>query len=270
VNTRRLALAGLAILASAALGTAGCSNASTSKPPAASGSSAPASGSTSTGSNSAKDTILAAVKKLGEQPYKYTLTSSGLSGKGAVDPAGKKVSLTLAGQQSGVNVTWDMILVTPDYWMKLDFGGQNASIGLPSGKWMHIDQTKIKNSSGFGIDPSRTDPTRSQGLFDGLTDAKQVDATHYTVTLDLTKTSDAAVDQATITKMGDKAKSVPASVVLDDQGRLASVTLDLNSVDPDSSVTSTFSDYGTPVSISAPASSDTVEAPAAVYSIFNS
>jgi hypothetical protein len=265
VNTRRLAVAGLVVLASAALGTAGCT--STTSSSTAGSSSAAASPSPSPAS--AMDTVLAAVKKLGDTSYKYTLNTGGLTGQGAVDPATKKVSLNLTGKLSGVNVTWNMILVTPDYWMKLDFGGQNVSLGLPSGKWMHIDQTKIKNSSSFGIDPSKTDPTRSKGLFDGMTDAKRVDATHYTVTLDLTKTTDSAIDQATLTKMGDKAKSVPASVVLDDQGRLASVTLDLNSVDPDASITTTYSDYGSLVSIDKPAPADTIEAPAAVYQIFN-
>ncbi|TML31586.1 MAG: hypothetical protein E6G35_04140 [Actinobacteria bacterium] len=265
MKTRRLAVAGLVILAMAAMGTAGCTNASSSGTAGSSSAAASPSPSPAT----AMDTVLAAVKKLGDTSYKYTLVTGGLSGQGAVDPAGKKVALTLAGVQSGVSITWDMILITPDYWMKIDFGGKNAALGLPSGKWMHIDQTKIKNSAGFGIDPSRTDPTRSSGLFNGMTDAKRIDATHYTVTLDLTKTTDSAIDPATVTKLGDKARTVPATVVLDDQGRLAQVSLDLSSVDPQASITSTYSDYGTPVSVSAPAASDTVEAPDAVYRIFN-
>jgi hypothetical protein len=268
VNTRRLAMVGLAGLASLALGTAGCSSTSAGNTPGGGGSSAPASASASQAS--AMDTVLAAVKKLGDTSYKYSVTTGGLTGQGMVDPASKKVRMTLAGKQSGVNITMDIILVSPDYWMKVDFGGQNAALGLPSGKWMHIDQTKIKNSSSFAIDPSQTDPTRSSGLFKGMTDAQKVDATHYTVTLDLTKTTDGVVASSVQAKLGDKAKSVPAQVVLDDQGRLSSVTLDLSSVDADSSVTSTYSDYGTPVSIDKPAASDTVEAPAAVYSIFNS
>jgi len=43
----------------------------------------------------------------------------------------------------------------------------------------------------------------------------------------------------------------------------------LTSVDAQQSITSTYSEYGTPVSVSAPAASDTVEAPDAVYRIFN-
>lgn len=268
MNTRRLAMAGLAVFASVALGTAGCSSTSSGGKAGGGGSSAPAP--SPAGQTSASDTVLAAVKKLGDTSYKYSVTTNGLTGQGAVDPATKKVRMTLTGKQSGVNITMDIILVSPDYWMKVDFGGQNAVLGLPSGKWMHIDQTKIKNASSFALDPSQTDPTRASGLFKGMTDAKKVDATHYTVTLDLTKTGDGVVSSAVQTKLGDKAKAVPAQVVLDDQGRLASVTMDLSSVDADSSVSATYSDYGAPASIDKPAASDTVEAPAAVYSIFNS
>lgn len=268
MNTRRLAMAGLAVFASVALGTAGCSSTSSGNKPAGGGSSAPAA---SASQASATDTVLAAVKKLGDTSYKYSVTTNGLTGQGAVDPTSKKVRMTLSGKQSGVSLTMDIVLVSPDIWMKVDFGGQNAVLGLPpSTKWMHIDPTKIKDASSFAFDPSQTDPTRSSGLFKGMTDAKKVDATHYTITLDLTKTTDGVVSSAVQTKLGDKAKAVPAQVVLDDQGRLASVTMDLSSVDADSSVSTTYSDYGAPASIDKPAAADTVEAPAAVYSIFNS
>src|SRR5262249_5318498 len=112
-------------------------------------------------------------------------------------------------------------------------------------------------------------PTRATGLFDGMTDAKKVDATHYTVTLDLTKATGSSIDASTLTKMGEKAKNVPATVTLDDQQRLAGVSLDLSSVDADASITTTYTDYGAPVNVSAPAKSDTVEAPDTVYRIFN-
>src|SRR5262249_25331181 len=161
------AVAGLAVFASAAIGTAGCTN---------SGNTSGASGTpakSSAASASPTETVLAAVKKLNESTYRYTLATGGLSGQGAVDPAGKKVSLSLTGKQSGMDLKWDMILISPDYWMKIDFGGQNATLGIPAGKWLHIDQTKIKNSSNFGIDPSKADPTRATGLFDGMTDAKK-------------------------------------------------------------------------------------------------
>jgi hypothetical protein len=267
VNTRRLATAGLAVFASVALGTAACSSGSSGTRPGGGGSSAPAA---SASSASPMDTVLAAVKKLSDTNYDYTLATGGLTGQGSVDPVGKKVKLSLAGKQSNINITLDMIIVSPDFWVKVDFGGQNAAVGIPSGKWMHVDQSKIKAIDSFGIDPSKTDPTRSSGLFKGMTDAKKVDATHYAVTLDLTKTSDSVVSSSVQTKLGDKAKAVPAQVVLDDQGRLASVTMDLSSVDADSSISTTYTNYGSAAAIDKPAASDTVEAPDSVYKIFNS
>jgi hypothetical protein len=265
VKTPRLAVIGLAVFASVALALTGCTSSTTPN-----GGSSASSTPSSAASSSAKDTVAAAVKKLNDTSYKYTIGMSGLTGQGAVDPTAKKASLSWSGKLSGLTVKWDLLQVGSDYWMKLDFGGQNAALGLPSGKWMHIDPSKVKNGADFGIDLTKVDPTRVTGLFDGLTDAKKVDATHYDVTLDLTKSTGGVVSSTDLTKLGDKAKSMPAKVTLDDQGRLAAVALDLSSVDADASINTTYTDYGTPANISAPAASDVVEAPAALYQIFNS
>jgi hypothetical protein len=261
VKTPRLAAVGLVLFASAALALTSCTNSST----PAGGASASASASPAT----PKDTVLAAVKKLNDTSYKYTIAMAGLTGQGAVDPTAKKASLSWTGKMSGLAIKWDLVQVGTDYWMKLDVGGQNKALGLPDSKWMHIDPTKVKNSADLGIDLSKVDPTRVTGLFDGLTDAKKVDATHYNVTLDLTKSTGSAVSSTDLTKLGDKAKSMPATVTLDEQGRLAAVALDLSSVNADSSINTTYSDYGSAAAVSAPAAADTVEAPDALYRIFN-
>jgi hypothetical protein len=266
VKTPRLAVAGLAVLASALLALTGCNG---SNSPSAGGSS-PAPASSAAASSSPTDTVLAAVKKLNQSTYKYTLTTRGLTGQGSVDPPGKKIALTLTGKQSGLDVRFDTILIASDYWLKLDFGAQNRALNLPAGKWMHIDQTKVKNWSTLGVDPSAADPTRTSGLFEGMTDAKQVDAKHYTVTLDLTRSTGSFISSADLTRLGDKAKAVPANVTLDDQGRLAAVSVDLSAIDPNASLNTTYTDHGAPVSINAPAPADVVEAPAAVYQVLNS
>jgi hypothetical protein len=266
VKAPRLASAGLAVFASALLAVAGCSGA---KSPSTTRGTSAAPATSSAASSSPTDTVLAAVKKLNQSTYKYTLTTSGLTGQGSVDPTGRKVALTLTGKQSGMDVRFDTILIASDYWLKLDFGGQNKALNLPAGKWMHLDQTKVKNWAGLGIDPGAADPTRTSGLFEGMTDAKRVDATHYTVTLDLTKSTPSSISSPDLTKLGDKAKAVPANVTLDDQGRLAAVSVDLSSIDPNASINTTYTDHGAPVSINAPAPVDVVEAPPAVYQVLN-
>ena len=259
-----LAAAGLALFASVAFALTGCSSSST-----PSGGSSASSVPSSAPASSPKETVQAAVKKLNDTSYKYTIGTAGQTGQGSVDPTAKKASLSLTGTLSSLNVKLDLLQVGSDYWMKLDLGSQNATLSLPT-KWMHIDPSKFKNAAALGIDPSKVDPTQVTGLFDGLTDAKKVDATHYDVTLDLTKSTGGAVDSSTTTKLGDKAKSMPAKVTLDDQGRLVAVTLDLSSVNADASINATYSDYGSPAAISAPAAADVVEAPPALYQIFNS
>jgi hypothetical protein len=263
VNSRRLAVAGLAVLASATFALTGCT----------------ATGSTGGGGASAsapapsptpappKQVLQASVKPLTQTTYKYTLSSSGLTGEGSADPVGKKISLSMGGTQSGINVKMDFVLIGSDLYAKLDFGGKNSMLSIPT-KWMHLDQTKLKNTN-LGFDPSAGDPTETSALFDGLVDAQRVDATHYTATFDLTKASGSAVDADTLKKLGDKGKSVPGTVTLDEQGRITSLTVDLSSVDPNLSIKNTFSDYGSPVSVSAPPAADTVEAPDAVYKIFS-
>jgi hypothetical protein len=100
-------------------------------------------------------------------------------------------------------------------------------------------------------------------------DAKRVDDRHYTVTLDLTQTNSSSVSQKVLTELGDKAKAIPATVTLDDQGRLSEFAIDLSAADATASVKVTYSDFGTPVTVNPPAKSDTVEAPQTLYDLFN-
>ncbi len=264
MNSRRLAVGGLAVLASATLALAGCNVSSSGT---GGGASASASAPSPTPA-SPKEVLQASVKQLTLTTYKYTTTSAGLNGQGAADPVGKKVSLSLSGVQSGLQLKLDFLLIGTDLYAKMDIGGKNATVGIPT-KWMHLDQAKVSKDASLGFDPSAGDPTETAGIFAGLVDAQRVDATHYTATFDLTKATGSSVSADTVKKLGDKAKSVPGTVTLDEQGRLTSLTIDLSPVDPNLSIKNTFSDYGSPVSLSAPAPADTVEAPDAVYKIFS-
>lgn len=280
MNRRRLAVGGLALFASATVALAGCSS-SSSKNSGSAGASASASASASAavpagggggtgalpGGNTPAEKLTSAAQYLLTTSFKYTLQSSGLSGQGAADPANKKATMTMSGTQDSLAVKLDSVVIGTDAWVKLDVGGKNDMIGIPT-KWMHLDQTKMGKDSGLGIDVTGADPSDAAGLFNGLADVKQVDAQHYNVTFDLTKAKGSTVTQDIVSSLGDKAKSVPGTVELDSQGRLSKVNLDLSAIDPSRSVAMSYSDYGTPVSVSAPAAGDTVDAPDAVYQMF--
>jgi hypothetical protein len=262
VKSRRLAVVGLAVLASAALAVSGCGT----KVDNAGGGAVSAASPTP---KDPKEAVLASTKTLTQQPYKFTISSDGLTGTGVADPAAKKTSMSAKGSQDGVNISIEFVLIGSDLWLKMDLGKDNKALGIPS-QYMHIDQSKLKDKAAFGFKAGENDPAESDKLVKGVVDAKRVDDRHYTITLDLTKTSSSSVNEKVLSKLGDKAKAVPGTVTLDDQGRLSEITVDLSAVDPAATVKVTYSDYGTPVTINAPPKSQTIEAPASVYGMFNS
>lgn len=251
VNSRRLAVGGLAVLASATFALAGCAGSSS----GAGGDSASA-----TPSPAPKEALQAAVKQLSQTTYTYTAIGPGLNGHGAVDPVGKKFSLSL--------MSMDFVLIGSHLYAKMDWGAENSISGIPT-KWMHLDPAKLGKDAPPHLDPSAIDPTQTSALFGGLVDAQRVDATHYNATFDLTNAGDSSLnaESPTLKKLGDIAKAAPGTVTLDEQGRLTSLTIDLSSVDSDLSIKNTFSDYGSPVSLSPPPPADTVEAPTSVYEV---
>jgi hypothetical protein len=266
VNIRRVAGPGLALLAAGALALAGCGTTQTT------------SGGTGTGAASSpsptlpapKDAVLASVKTLSETTYKYTLSSDGLDGTGAADPVAKKASMSIKGDKEGQHVSLDVILIDTNIWIKMDLGAAaNKTIGIPN-KFMHIDQHKLKDKASLGFSTDDSDPAESVKLLKGLVEVQRVDPQHYTATLDLTQVTASSVDKEKLDKLGDKAKSVPATITLDDQGRLIGVTVDLSAVDPSATIKVTYSDFGAPVTINPPAKSNVVEAPKNVYDMFNS
>jgi hypothetical protein len=75
-------------------------------------------------------------------------------------------------------------------------------------------------------------------------------------------------DADILTKVGDKAKSVPFTATLDSSGRLTEFKIDGSGIDPGLSMDMTFSDYGSAQNISKPTGT-IVAAPSTVYDILN-
>jgi len=260
VKIRRAGLAGLALLACASLAIAGCGTNST-------GTGARAADASPTLA-APRDAVLASDQVLTQTTYKYTLSSDGLSGTGAADPAAKKTSMSVSGDQGSAHIKMDIILIGTNLWLKMDLGAANKAAGIPT-RFMHIDQAKLKDKSKLGFSTDDSDPAESLKLLKGLVEVQRVDATHYTATVDLTQVTASSVDASMLDKLGDKAKAVPATITLDDKGRLAALTIDLSAVDPTATIKVTYSDFGAPVTIDPPAKSDVVEAPKNVYDMFN-
>jgi hypothetical protein len=269
VNTRRLAVASVAVLAAVGF-AAGCkgttgdgtqAGASTS----ASGA-APASASPSTASSSAaKDALLAAAEKLGQTSYHYTLSSSGLTGSGASDPTTMSMRMSMSGAQGGMSLKLDLVKIGADMYLKLDAGQLTSQLGVSPDKWMHVDGGSLGANSNLLELPGGGDPGAVNGLLAGVVTAQSTDGRNFTGTLDLTKATGSSTPSSdALSRAGDKAKAVPFTAALDDQGRMTSLKIDGSGIEDGLTVSMTFSDYGAPADIAKPAASSVVEAPDAI------
>jgi hypothetical protein len=97
---------------------------------------------------------------------------------------------------------------------------------------------------------------------------KTTDGKTYTGTIDLTKaTGGIAPDADVLRNVGDKAKSVPFTAKLDDQGRLTDLKIDGGSIDPQLAFKVAVTGYGTATNATTPDASQVVEAPDSVLKI---
>jgi hypothetical protein len=267
LNTRRLGVIGVALFATVGLALTGCKSSGTDTGKDAT---TPAAPSLSPSPPAPKDTLTAAIKQLGQTSYTFTAKQANVSGQGKADPAGKAAQVSIAGSSSGVNIKMSIVTVGSDTWTQMDFGSAlNRQTGIDPKKWMHIDTTKVTKADALPVNPASPDLLDFSTLTDAMATVQRTDATHYTGTIDLTTVKGAAEPDADIlTKVGDKAKSIPFTATLDSTGQLTEFKTDGSGIDPGLSVDMTFSDYATTQNISKPTGT-IVAAPSTVYDILN-
>jgi hypothetical protein len=241
-------------------------------------------GSTGTGGNAAKpstpsptptlaapkDALVTAIKQLGQTSYAFTAKQATVSGQGKADPAAKAAAASMAGSSSGINAKMSYLSVGSDNWTQMDFGPTlDQQTGIDPTKWMHIDTSKVTKADALLVNPASPDLLSFSSITNALLTVQRADATHYSGTIDLTTVKGAtSPDSATLSKVGDKAKSVPFTATLDDNGRPSEFKTDGSGIDPGLSLDITFSDYGANQNISKPTGT-IVEAPSIVYTMFN-
>jgi hypothetical protein len=180
---------------------------------------------------------------------------------GASDPASKSRSLAFEQSIEGTTITFDYRIIGTNRYFKV--GGIP---GVPT-KFMRIDSTKLPSNADKSF--SELDgPVGIAAAFAGVVNVTDAGGGKYTGTIDLTKANNSMiVDDTDLTKLGDKAKSVPFEAMVDSQGRLTSVKFTIEA--SKNEFVMTFSKWGEPVSIAEPPASDVVDAPAQVYEIFS-
>jgi hypothetical protein len=258
--TRRLTVSGLALVTALSFGVAGCKNTGTD-------SAGPAGGASATATSAApqqdpKEALTAAAGKLGKDTVKVTMKmSGGLDATGAMDPTARKAQLAMNMSAGGQSLKMNVVMVDKDIYLKMT--------GVPSmpKKWMHIDAAKVKAGGTLDVMPEG-DPAGAAKMMNAVVDVQRNGEHGFKGTLDLTKTPSA--NAAALKTLGDKVKAVPFTATVDDQGRLTDMTVQMSALQPGAGdLKTTYSDFGSPVSIAKPPASQTMEAPKELLGIFN-
>jgi hypothetical protein len=258
--TRRLALTGLAVLASLAFASACTQN-------------TPSSTATTTPAKTATDTLNEAITKTNGQSYKYTVGfGDTVKGDGTLDSTGQnsQATTTVTVADAGVTVKINSLIVGGDIYVKLDLGPLTAAIpGLQGvgNKWLHIDKTKIGNDGLLSQYSPSEGSIGASSFVKGVVTAEKVSDTEIKGTIDLTKSAPGVLGKDQIATYGDAGKNVPFTATLDAQGRITKLVLNVPKAGalPAADLTTTYADYGATVTIAKPAAAEVVEAPDMLY-----
>lgn len=267
MRTRRLAGAGLGLLATAAFGVAGCTEGGTGASPGVSASpsvsgSPDVSVSGGTTGNDAAAALAASTTDLGSTSFKITMSAgTALSMTGTVDPPNGVGSTTLQVGTGSGTVRVQTLLVGQDLYLKLGEASADA-------KWMHVDVSRLPEGANIGIRPGQVDPANAERLLKATTEVRQVDARNFAGTLDLTRVVGVTgISKITIDGYGEAARTVPFRASLDEQGRLSTMTVDLPAVAGQQAqpLEVRYSDFGSTVTVTRPTAAEVTEAPESVY-----
>jgi hypothetical protein len=250
MTIRRLTIAGVTLVA--AIGLSGCG-------PSEDKAATPAGAPATTQQADASGALAAAATKLAEESMHVDITmAGGVSMTGDADSKAQTADMSMTLGTSSTDKL-RMIRVGKDMWIQA--GGSLGALVGGSGKWMHLDISQMSNAIGSG------DPATAAKMLQSAADVQSVGDHQFKGTIDLTKTQ---ATSSAVKSLGEQAKAVPFTAKTDDQGRLVEMKVDMSGVASGAGMlTSTYSDFGTPVSVKAPPKSKVVEAPAQLKGLMN-
>jgi len=278
VATQRIGPLGPVVLTAAVLVAGALASCST-MPPGATGTGTPAAVTASTAPSpsagadlpAARDALVDSVKHMTGTIYRFTGGQNGLTAHGHADPVHRAASLAAVGTMMGAPFKQSVIAIGTNYWIMLDLGAaNNKQLGIDPAKWMHIDANKLGKTGNlpFDLTAGGGDVLDLTGLLNAISQAQRVDATHYTGTVDMTAAAGvSAMSQDNLDKLGTKAKAMPFTATLDDQGRLTEFIVDGSAVDKSLGARFAFGNFGVAYPINRPVH-NVIEAPTAVYTLF--
>ncbi|MDG4822873.1 hypothetical protein O7635_13540 [Asanoa sp. WMMD1127] len=222
MRTPKLAVVSAAVL----IALTGCGQANDS-----SGAGSPGAATTSAPADPAAR-IDAASKKMEQSSFKFSIDAAGMKAEGVRHQPSDSMSMTMKGAAEGKEFTIEMVQISKDIYMKMDFGldpGDDPELqgfaDALSG-WRHITQEQAK--ADVGSLAAAGAQAMGSSIAKQVTELKETAPNTFTGTVDLTKSNDLDVtDAETLAALGDKAKAVPVTITLDSEERLSSMVLDI-------------------------------------------
>ncbi|MDG4784554.1 hypothetical protein O7626_01155 [Micromonospora sp. WMMD1102] len=267
MTIRRWGAATLAAVALFAPALTGCARGGTE--PETTGSAAP------TVPTDAKEALLASTKEIAKGNFKFSMKGADLDGQGFVHQPSQSAQMSMKAGSGDFSMDMEVVYISPDSWVKLTVTGAEGVPGLEklnTGKYQHLDQSKIKSTEGLGFNFTDVDPAGSEALTKAIVDVRKTGEGAYTGTIDLAKATDAGmVNEDSVTLLGAEATKLPFEAKLDTEGRLTSLAIQLPAVGSgqEQELTVGYSDYGAASPAKAPPAAEVVEASPELYELFN-
>jgi hypothetical protein len=202
--------------------------------------------------------LAAAATRLADESLKVTMTmATGLNAEGVVNAEGTRMDMTMTMNGSGSgDSTIAMRKIDDDLYMK--FAGSLGSVGGEGDKWLHVDSSKLPEGSAFSMQGSN--PKDASKMIAATAGVEKTGDRSFKGVLDMTRAPGA--NARSLESLGAKATAVPFTAQVDAQGRMTELVIDVETLAPGAgTMTTRYSDFGTPVSVEAPPASQVTEMP---------
>jgi hypothetical protein len=259
VNRSRLAVTGAAVLATLMLVSACVNKPATSTP-------AP--------TKPAMQVLTDAAEKTKGKSFKYTITYGEiLSGSGSRDDKGDATrDITVKTGANGLSIAAKIMNIVGDrVFAKLDLGAMGALVpGLANvgNRWLVINGSKLNPSSLSASLVPTPDSSTVESFVKGVVTAENVSATELKGTVDLAKgAAPIALPASEMAKLTAEQKVVAFTATVDSDGKLVKTVVSMPAVAgyPAAPLTTTYSDFGSTITITMPPETESVDAPDTIY-----
>jgi hypothetical protein len=220
------------------------------------------------------DVLSNALATLKNTGYDATLTipAQGATVKTSIDYANKAATQGASVDIGDPGLSEAFTEIGSDLWIKADFGPSAQNLNIDKTKWYKVDASKLHPGAipfdqfgGEQAHPTRplSWPLGIGAAFASVIKVTRTDATHLAGAVDLTK----ATGPGSPGKSNPTDAAVPFTATLDGHGRLAE--LKVTGVAEGVNLDISFSNYGSPTPIVAPAAADILPAPDGLYQVLN-